>query len=126
MASREIDLVLGWLSPTPALAGTVAARDRAAVNAALGREHLVAARGACDQRLRGVAAELYGVAIERLAAARVVASAEATADSNAEPKGEVDAAALVAAAGASGEAASDAAAVIGDPRRMATLDQRRA
>ena len=53
-------LVWRWFSPAPAFAASAEVRDRVGSIAAIGREHLRAARTAVDQRLFAPAARLYG------------------------------------------------------------------
>jgi hypothetical protein len=84
-------LVWRWFSPAPAFAASAEVRDRVGSIAAIGREHLRAARTAVDQRLFAPAARLYGHAIGGfLQAKRLLGDAEAPGD-------EADVAAFVSA-----------------------------
>src|SRR5258708_5290062 len=78
MEPSRLDPLKRWLSPRPAVEAPVEARDRAAKIAAAGREHLDAARGARDQRLDGVAKELYLGAIKSFAEARALLRSDST------------------------------------------------
>jgi hypothetical protein len=123
MKPSRLDPLKRWLSPAPVIEAPAPARDQAAKAAALGREHLLGARGACDQRLPVVAAELYATALARFAEARSLARPEVAAE-GAPP---VDAASVVAAsAHSAGEAGADAAAALHEPASLETLDTGRA
>jgi hypothetical protein len=123
MEPSRLDPLKRWLSPVSVLEAPTEARQKAAKAAALGREHLLAARIACDQRLPVVAVELYTGALLRFDEARRAGRADAAAEA-ASPS---DASTLVAASPhASGEAGTDAAALLGEPAKADGLDAGRA
>lgn len=67
---EAIVFVQRWLSPRTSLDAPADLREEASGLASLGREHLVAARSATDQRLDASAASLYGDAIVRFSEAK--------------------------------------------------------
>jgi hypothetical protein len=70
--SDLIVLLRRWMSPEPAFAASPQDRERIAKVAGVGRDHMMAARAAVDQRMFAPAATLYGHAIGSLLQAKRV------------------------------------------------------
>jgi hypothetical protein len=118
--SERLEKLKRWWSPEPALVASADARTQAARLASLGRENLLAARTACDERLAAVATELYAKAIESFARAQDVGGSAA----GAEPSGTPPRAAsslVEASPGAASEAKADAVRLLDDPKGAGDL-----
>lgn len=113
-----------WLSPRPATDAPEELRQSVSRLASLGREHLLAARSARDQRLAASASSLYGDAIARFSEAKALL---APADSQAALAPADPASVLIATAPdkASTEQGEDALVLLRDPQKASTLSSGR-
>jgi hypothetical protein len=110
-----------WWSPRVALDASPELREKVAGLAALGHEHLLAARSAVDQRLPAAAASLYGCAILRFSEARSLA---VQPEPGKEGASSLDPAGAVIASGAgveSTERGADALLLLREPHNTGTL-----
>jgi hypothetical protein len=117
--------LLRWFLPEAALDAPPEVRERVASLAVAGREHILAARSAIDQRLPSSAASLYGSAIGRFFDARaLVAPVEPAADG----KTTLDPAAVVresATAKTTAEQKDDAVLLLKEPLEASKWRARR-
>jgi hypothetical protein len=121
---RFLSAVERWGAPVPRFDAPADVRDAAGRIAAAGREHLLAARAAADQRLPGSAASLYGRAIAQFTDAKALLEA-GKVDAERAP---VDAASVVlAASGAWIKPAprADAVLLLREPQAASTLSMGR-